>query len=645
MSTMSTSVKYGVIVVVALVIIGVVGCFVMRPPSKEGVAGGGVTLNNPTGTTDNSTVLTWSQCTDNDFTSYAIYQSTSSGTLGNQITTITDSTTTYFTVVGLSHNTTYYFTIRVNRATRTYSDSNQANVMTTLSPMVEVKIPIRGLVVFSGYDFGDQVFIDKLKNIGANWVEIVLWVLVTEDGELIPYDDSVPSTPFSIDEIKAQAAGTEGRITSRIKQAHDLGFKVFLCTYHERLGAHHEYGQGLRIDVENFLEEAKKIAVRWAEIAENNSVEMFAPRKELQKFVGQKAALEWDDEILPALRSVYNGDLVRGALVDFIKWDRSGRYAWQGEELPSSFVGWDYLGVDFYGSDTDMFEDLAAMYALFVKKVKELKTQNNLKGVVFEELGEPHSGRENYWNDNSLSGDEIMSRFYQIFFEGGADVIDGFFPWLWQEGDYDLPAGRHEHIAPENVIKQYYTASTITPYSGPMANEYTSTDISYEVTRTLLQDNFNDASNWNLSQNVSVNDGVLEFHGAGPAELSDTSSENWQNYTFSGKFMIVDGTFTITVRSSGSGSYPFIIKPISMIHLVQPDGQGGFMAARETHFLVEYDKWHNFTVVAKDNLLQLFIDNDKALEYLDSTPLLNGTVCFYGDGRAFVDNVVIQEIQ
>ena len=456
-------------------------------------------------------------------------------------------------------------------------------------PVMGPKIPIRGVFV-NVQRLGDEEYVDKIKDIGANWVEIVLWVLVTENGELIPYDESIYGPPFSMEEIRSRAPTIEETMATQIKQAHDIGFNVFLCTYHERLGAHHMYGEGLRIDVENFLEEAERIAVRWAEIAENSGVEMYAPRKELQKFVGQKKALEWDDEVLSALRSAYSGNLVRGALVDFAKWDRSGRYVWQGEELPSSFAGWDYLGVDFYGSDTDTFEDLAAMYAWFANKVAELKTQNNLKGVVFEELNVPHHGTENYWNDNSLSGDNILNRMYQIYFEGGADSIEGFFPWMWDEENRDLPAGRYEHIAPSNIIKQYYIASTISPYTGPTADEYVSENVTYEVTRTLLQDNFEDDSNWNLfSENVSVNNGVLEWSGPEGVTLRDASSENWQNYIFSGRFMVVENTISFSVRSTDSGEYPFLVKPISIVHLIAPDGRGGFMAVRGIHYLVEYN--------------------------------------------------------
>lgn len=439
----------------------------------------------------------------------------------------------------------------------------------------------------------------------------------------------------------------EELMANRIQRAHDLGFRVFLCAYHERLGAHHEYGVGLKIDVEDFLEQAEEIAIRWAEISEENGVEMYAPRKELQKFVGQKKALEWDDEILPALRSVYSGDLVRGALVDFAKWDPLAKQVWQGEELPTSFEGWDYLGVDFYGSDTDTFEDLAAMYALFVDKVSGLKAQHNLKGVVFEELAEPHHGTEGYWNDDLLSGNDVLEHMYQIYFEGGAGSIDGFFPWIWEDEYRDLPSGKRERVSPDNIIRQYYTSLVIPSYSGPIANVSPSFNITYSATRVLLQDDFDDDSKWRLyGENVSVSNGVLEWIGQEGVGLRDASSEDWEDYIFSGDFMVIDGEgLDIYVRSTDSGNYPFLVRPIAHIQLVGPDSQGGFMATRETHFLIDYNKWHTFTIVVKDNALQFFIGNNKVLEYLDPDPLPRGSVGIRSQGRALVDNVLIQEIQ
>ena len=118
------------IVIACVVVAGLVSYLVMRPSQPTEEVGGVVTLNTPIGTTSNSTTLTWSQSTDADFVSYAVYKSTSSDTLGDLVTIITDKATTSHTVTGLSLNTTYYFTIRVNRAGGLYRDSNQVSATT-----------------------------------------------------------------------------------------------------------------------------------------------------------------------------------------------------------------------------------------------------------------------------------------------------------------------------------------------------------------------------------------------------------------------------------------------------------------------------------------------------------------------------------
>jgi len=98
---------------------------------------------------------------------------------------------------------------------------------TTPNPSVEEpKIPIRGVFV-DAKRLGEEEYVNKIKDIGANWVEIVLWVLVTENGELIPYDDSIYGPPFSMEEIRSRAPTIEGLMATRIQQAHDLGFGVF----------------------------------------------------------------------------------------------------------------------------------------------------------------------------------------------------------------------------------------------------------------------------------------------------------------------------------------------------------------------------------------------------------------------------------
>jgi len=96
-----------------------------------------VTLNAPAEAdiTYNSIVLTWTENQDPDFEKYEIYMSTTEGELGTLVTTITDSSTTTYTVTDLTPGTTYYFTVRVVNTAGLYADSNTVSATTKELPM------------------------------------------------------------------------------------------------------------------------------------------------------------------------------------------------------------------------------------------------------------------------------------------------------------------------------------------------------------------------------------------------------------------------------------------------------------------------------------------------------------------------------
>jgi hypothetical protein len=428
-----------------------------------------------------------------------------------------------------------------------------------------------------------------------------------------------------------------------------MGFEVFLLTYHERLGDHHAYGYGVKGDVDNMLHQAKEIAVKWAQIAEKNKVEMYAPRKELQLFIGPEKALQWDRDILPEVRKAYSGNLVQGVPFLYV-WDCVGKAVYEQESVPVNMSGYDYLGVDFYGSDVDTFDELEAFYARFLCRVEEIKKEFGLKGVVYEELGYPHHGIEAFWVNSSLTANEIMMQYYNITYRLGIDRIDGFFPWIWADGTYTLTENRKEYITPTKVISLYYSSniSAVSSIENIAAQVEVSPPVKFNISRTLLQEDFNNGTNWELGTSGSVSNGVLEIKGDfGIANLKNQSSREWTDYVFRGKFKPLDGEFSLHFRESELGSYEVLVRPIAILQLLKfsQSASGERMdVVRGLIPLVEFDKWHTFAIYAKGSTIQIFIDNEKITDYLDVSPVVEGAIAISVRGDAIFDDIIVEEL-
>ena len=100
-----------------------------------------VTLNLPTSIRDISMKLSWTKNNDADFAEYQIYKSTSSGTLGTKVNSISDQSTISYDVTELTPDTTYHFTVRITDTGGLFSDSNQVSAKTLTIEEAQDKTP------------------------------------------------------------------------------------------------------------------------------------------------------------------------------------------------------------------------------------------------------------------------------------------------------------------------------------------------------------------------------------------------------------------------------------------------------------------------------------------------------------------------
>ena len=149
--------------------------------SDEGNPQGGGT--NPTASTltvsvsSNTATLTWTQCPDDDFASYVLYRSETSGIASNPssatlIATITDLGTLTHADGGLAWNTPYYYAIQTVDSSQLTAWSNEATITTPDSSGggggdALTCYEIQGQADASPYD-GDDVTVTGIVTVGGD---------------------------------------------------------------------------------------------------------------------------------------------------------------------------------------------------------------------------------------------------------------------------------------------------------------------------------------------------------------------------------------------------------------------------------------------------------------------------------------------
>lgn len=341
------------------------------------------------------------------------------------------------------------------------------------------EIPLRGI-----YLDPDQVnmhnqkipYLKELRNLGVNSIQIVHWIEVDVDtGDV--YDD-IRTNP---DETREW-----------IELAHQAGLHVYLQLYPEYfsnkylleygdLGPYMEHGdinfqqgdyiwrgellQGQVKDTDRFYEDYKKIAIKWAEIAESLSVEMYSPVCELHNYMGLEKNKLLLHEILPILREMYHGELVQKGEIAWSKFgltdDDSDLTYWA-----DVMKGWDYVNADVFG-DNVTFEQYPLFLEKLLSQLEELKTLTGARGIILGEVGIPEDSPIVIEKDYPLR--EVRIGYWTILLEKYIGKVDGFYFWGWQQDrsapkvvtvSGKLPYSQNNELeGPLSLISLYYKKS------------------------------------------------------------------------------------------------------------------------------------------------------------------------------------------
>jgi len=133
-------------------------------------------------------------------------------------------------------------------------------------------------------DASNTRLLSKARNVGANYLLVRAFYSSTEEGNLV-----------------GNIGEAEKCLRRAIAAAHEQGFKIFLTPFVESMEFWPE--RKWRLSVGEWTD----IVLHWAQFAEGNGVELYAPGVEMALIMDKVEAKDWFKDILPRIRAVYHG--------------------------------------------------------------------------------------------------------------------------------------------------------------------------------------------------------------------------------------------------------------------------------------------------------------------------------------------------
>jgi hypothetical protein len=282
----------------------------------------------------------------------------------------------------------------------------------------------------------DRRYYDLLANdYGVNSIAITHWIEIGFDkGGVFDYARTNPQD--TLDAIDA---------------AHQAGLHVFLQLYPEffkqsyweetgEIGPYNNHSpaidpltgelmpaeleRGPMPDLNEFTKAYNEIVMKWARLAEEHEVELFAPSCEMNLFLGWENSAMWWQDILIPLRGTYTGELVQKGE---ISWEKYGH---ENGDLSyfDHFKGWDYVNTDFLG-EKETPEEYRELIHQTMGYLQELKQRFGAKGIILTEIGTPEDSE--MYKKKATSSHEVRIAYWSILFEETQGLIDGYYFWPW----------------------------------------------------------------------------------------------------------------------------------------------------------------------------------------------------------------------
>ena len=264
------------------------------------------------------------------------------------------------------------------------------------------------------------------------------------------YQKTVDSAEILTHDLPGGDTPTDKAIVHAIKTCHSLGMKVMMKPHVDCLDG---IFRGDIIASEKWFENYKKMILRYARLAQDNNVELFAVGTELENTTFSRWEAQWRN-VIDSVKMVYKGHLVYSA-------------NWTEYEGVPFWDLMDFIGIDAYFPLTNKNEPtkeelIKAWNGIADRIEKWLKDKNLQKGIIFTELGYVSSDGTNKQPWATLNNPEDQKE--------QADALDAALTVLhnrdWFKGMYLWQYFPQERWSPlgftirnkeaEEVLKKWY---------------------------------------------------------------------------------------------------------------------------------------------------------------------------------------------
>ena len=258
------------------------------------------------------------------------------------------------------------------------------------------------LSYYETYNFvSNALTISSAKKVGANWVLMKAFYSGSGEGEVIGDDELL-----------------EKGLREAITQAHEYGLDVFLVPFVDS----HDYWvtKDWTLEPDTWT----PYVLKWAEFAEDNNVEMFAPGIEMNLIFSDEQAGPWFQEILPQIREVYSGTVATA--------EHPYLEVWPALVSNDAFDGYDCIGMTLfpwiqYGNMIDIlsYEEYMREVDAKIERLNNAAERFEIDCQIVAPLG------MDYWRGEWPTAKARSEAYSQAMDAFREDDIDGVFLHIW----------------------------------------------------------------------------------------------------------------------------------------------------------------------------------------------------------------------